>query len=58
MVELTLPKNSRVKEGKTWPKPDGAARLKKFRIYRWDPDTGRQSARRYLLSSTSTIAVR
>jgi succinate dehydrogenase / fumarate reductase iron-sulfur subunit len=26
MVQLTLPKNSQVKKGKTWPKPDGATR--------------------------------
>ncbi|HUF55418.1 MAG TPA: succinate dehydrogenase iron-sulfur subunit [Thermohalobaculum sp.] len=38
MVELTLPKNSRVVEGKAWPKPEGATNLKTFRIYRWDPD--------------------
>ena len=40
MVDFNLPKNSRVREGKTWPMPDGATRIKKFRIYRWDPDTG------------------
>jgi succinate dehydrogenase iron-sulfur subunit len=40
MVELTLPKNSKVKEGKVWPKPTGAKRLTEFRIYRWDPDGG------------------
>ena len=40
MVELALPKNSQVKPGKTWPKPQGAKTLKEFRIYRWDPDTG------------------
>jgi succinate dehydrogenase / fumarate reductase iron-sulfur subunit len=40
MVELTLPKNSKVKEGKTWPKPD-AKNLKEFRIYRWNPDDGK-----------------
>jgi succinate dehydrogenase / fumarate reductase iron-sulfur subunit len=40
MVQLTLPKNSRVTTGKTWPKPEGATNLKTFRIYRWDPDTG------------------
>jgi succinate dehydrogenase / fumarate reductase, iron-sulfur subunit len=39
MVELALPKNSRVTQGKTWPKPEGATRLKTFKIYRWDPDT-------------------
>jgi succinate dehydrogenase / fumarate reductase iron-sulfur subunit len=37
MVEFRLPKNSRVRPGKTWPKP-AAARLQEFRIYRWDPD--------------------
>ena len=40
MAEFRLPKNSQVRQGKTWPQPDGAARLKTFRIYRWDPDTG------------------
>jgi succinate dehydrogenase / fumarate reductase, iron-sulfur subunit len=40
MAEFTLPKNSRVREGKTWPMPEGATRVRKFRIYRWDPDTG------------------
>ena len=37
MVELTLPKNSRITRGKTWPKPEGA-NLRAFRIYRWNPD--------------------
>lgn len=40
MVELTLPRNSQVKSGKTWPKPEGAKRTKKFKIYRFDPDSG------------------
>jgi succinate dehydrogenase / fumarate reductase iron-sulfur subunit len=39
MVELTLPKNSQVKVGKTWPKPQGATRLREYRVYRYDPDT-------------------
>ena len=38
MVEITLPKNSRVQEGKVWPKPEGATNLREFRIYRWSPD--------------------
>ncbi len=38
MVQFNLPKNSRPKEGKVWPKPEGATRLTEFRIYRWDPD--------------------
>ena len=40
MVQLTLPVNSRVKPGKTWPKPANAKRLTEFRIYRWNPDDG------------------
>ncbi len=40
MVQLTLPKNSTVTDGKVWPKPDGATRLKEYRIYRWDPEGG------------------
>ena len=38
MVELTLPKNSRVTPGKVWPKVAPATKLKEFRIYRWNPD--------------------
>ncbi len=38
MAEFSLPKNSRIVEGKTWPRPDGAKRTKEFRIYRYDPD--------------------
>ena len=38
MAELTLPKNSTMSEGKTWPRPEGANNLREFRIYRWNPD--------------------
>ena len=38
MVELALPKNSRVQTGKTWNKPEGKGDWKEFRIYRWNPD--------------------
>ena len=38
MVELTLPRNSKVTPGKTWPKPQGASNLREYRIYRWSPD--------------------
>jgi len=38
MVELTLPKNSKIKPGKSWDKPEGASNLKEFKIYRWNPD--------------------
>ncbi|MEN9423496.1 MAG: hypothetical protein RL122_879, partial [Pseudomonadota bacterium] len=40
MAEFTLPANSVVKSGKTWPAPTGATRVKNFRIYRYDPSTG------------------
>ncbi len=40
MVQFNLPKNSRIRTGKTWPKPEGATNLRKFRIYRWNPDDG------------------
>ncbi|HHN66559.1 MAG TPA: succinate dehydrogenase iron-sulfur subunit [Thermopetrobacter sp.] len=40
MVEFTLPAKARVKPGRTWPKPEGAKRLKEFRVYRHDPDGG------------------
>ncbi|HEX6550707.1 MAG TPA: succinate dehydrogenase iron-sulfur subunit [Gammaproteobacteria bacterium] len=39
MAEFTLPKNSRVREGKT-PKAQGAKNLTRFRVYRYDPDSG------------------
>ncbi len=42
MVELRLPKNSRVTSGKTWKAPlkDGekAERTREFKVYRWSPD--------------------
>ncbi|MAP96203.1 MAG: succinate dehydrogenase iron-sulfur subunit [Ponticaulis sp.] len=38
MVQLTLPQNSKVQTGKTWPKPEGATNVKKFKIYRYDPE--------------------
>ncbi|MBI4184239.1 MAG: succinate dehydrogenase iron-sulfur subunit [Proteobacteria bacterium] len=40
MVEFTLPANSRVVEGKTYKAPQGAKRVRTFRIYRWNPDDG------------------
>jgi succinate dehydrogenase / fumarate reductase iron-sulfur subunit len=40
MVQLTLPKNSQITEGKVWAKPEGAKNLAEYKIYRWDPDGG------------------
>ena len=42
MVQLTLPRNSKVTTGKTWNQPSGRTRdWKEFRIYRWNPDDGK-----------------
>jgi succinate dehydrogenase / fumarate reductase, iron-sulfur subunit len=43
MVELTLPKNSRVTQGKTWPakaKAAGSKGTREYKVYRYDPDSG------------------
>ncbi|WP_417579284.1 succinate dehydrogenase iron-sulfur subunit [Pelagibacterium sp.] len=40
MAELILDKRSRPKKGKTWPKPEGATKLREYQVYRYDPDTG------------------
>tara|TARA_Y100000589_G_scaffold256327_1_gene245453 strand:+ start:996 stop:1772 length:777 start_codon:yes stop_codon:yes gene_type:complete len=40
MAQFTLPANSKVGTGKTFPAPAGAKNLKTFKIYRWDGDTG------------------
>lgn len=40
MVEFSLPKNSKVKKGKTYPAPKEAKNTKIFEIYRYDPDLG------------------
>jgi succinate dehydrogenase / fumarate reductase iron-sulfur subunit len=38
MVELTLPKNSKVGKGRHYPAPGGATNVKTFKVYRWDPE--------------------
>ncbi|MSO64775.1 MAG: succinate dehydrogenase iron-sulfur subunit [Alphaproteobacteria bacterium] len=38
MVEFTLPRNSKVGTGKTVSAPAGAQRVKRFAVYRWNPD--------------------
>ncbi len=42
MVQLTLPKNSKVTKGKTWNKPENRKTAKKLEIYRWSPDDDAQ----------------
>lgn len=39
MAEFTLPRNSKITEGRTY-KAEQGKRLKAFKIYRYDPDTG------------------
>jgi succinate dehydrogenase / fumarate reductase iron-sulfur subunit len=39
MVAFTLPRNSKIKTGKTWPAPESGD-IREFRIYRWNPDDG------------------
>jgi succinate dehydrogenase / fumarate reductase, iron-sulfur subunit len=40
MAEFRLPKNSRITKGKEHKAEAGAGRVKKFKIYRYDPDAG------------------
>jgi succinate dehydrogenase / fumarate reductase, iron-sulfur subunit len=41
MVELALPKNSRVVSGARHAAPPGATRIRRFKVYRYDPESGR-----------------
>jgi succinate dehydrogenase / fumarate reductase iron-sulfur subunit len=40
MAEFALPKNSQVRKGKHWPAPAGAKKVKTFKVYRYDPESG------------------
>ncbi len=40
MVQLALPKNSKVAKGRHVPAPEGASKVKRFKVYRYDPETG------------------
>jgi succinate dehydrogenase / fumarate reductase iron-sulfur subunit len=40
MAEFTLPKNSKIKKGQHHQAPSGAGKTRRFKIYRWDPDSG------------------
>ncbi len=40
MAEFTLPANSKVTSGKTYPATEGATRVRNFQVYRYDPDAG------------------
>jgi len=40
MVQLTLPKNSKIAQGKDWPSNATGKNIKTFKIYRYDPEDG------------------
>lgn len=40
MVQFTLPANSKIHKGKEHPAPAGATRTRRFKIYRYDPESG------------------
>ena len=40
MAQFNLPANSIVKKGKEFPAPAGAINVKRFKVYRYDPDSG------------------
>ncbi len=40
MVEFSLPRNSKVRPGRTHKAPEGATNIRQFKIYRWDQDDG------------------
>ncbi len=40
MAEFRLPKNSRIRNGKAHPVKEGAKRRARFKVYRYDPDSG------------------
>ena len=40
MAEFSLPKNSRIKKGRHFESASGAGNVRRFAIYRYDPDSG------------------
>src|SRR5690348_15121399 len=40
MAQFRLPANSRIRAGTTYRAPAGARKVRKFRIYRFDPSSG------------------
>ena len=39
MADFTLPKNSKIRPGKLHKAPEGAKNIRRFHVYRYDPDT-------------------
>jgi len=40
MAQFILPPNSRIQQGEHHGAPSGAANIKTFKVYRWEPDSG------------------
>ncbi len=40
MAQFRLPANSRVTRGRNFPAPEGAKNIRRFAVYRYDPDSG------------------
>ncbi|MGD8378744.1 MAG: succinate dehydrogenase iron-sulfur subunit [Gammaproteobacteria bacterium] len=40
MAQFKLPANSTIRKGKTFKAPEGASNIKRFHVYRYDPDSG------------------
>jgi len=57
MVQFTLPKNSKITEGKIWERPARTTNVREYRVYRWNPDDGKTPAWTPI-SSIATIAGR
>jgi succinate dehydrogenase / fumarate reductase, iron-sulfur subunit len=38
MPSFALPASAKIRDGKSWPAPDGAKRVRRFKVYRWNPD--------------------
>jgi succinate dehydrogenase / fumarate reductase iron-sulfur subunit len=41
VAEFTLPKNSKIQPGRHFPAAAGSARVRSFKVYRWNPEDGR-----------------
>ncbi len=40
MGKFSLPQNSKITKGRDWPAPNGAKKVRTFKVYRWNPDDG------------------
>jgi succinate dehydrogenase / fumarate reductase iron-sulfur subunit len=41
VAEFTLPKNSKIQPGRHFPAAAGSTRVRSFKVYRWNPEDGR-----------------